>query len=90
MDGRQKRREGAKFTVPDMEGVEALREIRKADPGAKVIMCTAMRQKTRSSSRSIGGAVDFIVKPIRGPRVLEAVTKALSRQNKIGMPLMCS
>lgn len=45
MVGRQKRREGAKFTVPDMEGVEALREIRKADPGAKVIMCTAMRQK---------------------------------------------
>lgn len=77
------------ITMPDMEGVEALREIRKADPGAKVIMCTAMGQKTMIIESIKWGAVDFIVKPIQGPRVLfKPLRRRCSRQNKIGMPLM--
>jgi two-component system chemotaxis response regulator CheY len=65
------------ITMPEMEGVEALREIRQIDSAAKVIMCSAMGQQRMVVEAIQSGARDFIVKPFQGPRVLDAVAKAM-------------
>ena len=65
------------ITMPEMEGIEALRLIRGTDPGAKVIMCSAMGQQRLIVEAIQSGARDFIVKPFQSDRVLEAVTKVM-------------
>ena len=73
------------ITMPVMEGLEALRQIRKYDPFAVVIMCSAMGQKPMVIDAIKMGAKDFIVKPVQQDRVLEAVSKALGLENhKVG------
>ncbi len=65
------------ITMPDMDGIEALRRIRTVDPGAKVMMCSAMGQQGMVIDAIQAGAIDFIVKPFQADRVIEAVRKAL-------------
>ncbi|MFV9509848.1 response regulator [Tepidibacillus sp. LV47] len=65
------------ITMPEMDGITALREIKKIDPNAKVIMCSAMGQQAMVIDAIQAGAKDFIVKPFQSDRVLEAITKAL-------------
>lgn len=65
------------ITMPEMDGITALREVRRIDPTAKVIMCSAMGQQSMVIDAIQAGAKDFIVKPFQPERVLEAVTKAL-------------
>ena len=65
------------ITMPEMDGIQALKEIRKADAGAKVIMCSAMGQQAMVIEAIQAGAKDFIVKPFQADRVLEAVKKVL-------------
>jgi two-component system chemotaxis response regulator CheY len=66
------------ITMPDMDGITAVKEIRKADPSANIIMCSAMGQQAMVIDAIQAGAKDFIVKPFQPDRVLEAVRKALS------------
>jgi len=66
------------ITMPEMDGLSAVREIRRIDPSAKVIMCSAMGQQAMVIDAIQAGAKDFIVKPFQPDRVLEAVGKALS------------
>lgn len=63
------------ITMPEMDGLTALKEIRSHDPGAQVIMCTAMGQKGMVVEAIQAGAKDFIVKPFQPDRVLEAMGK---------------
>lgn len=65
------------ITMPDMDGIEAVKQIKAFDPGAKVIMCSAMGQQTMVMDAIRAGARDFIVKPFQADRVLEAIKKAL-------------
>ena len=65
------------ITMPEMDGIQALKEIRKTDAGAKVIMCSAMGQQARVIESIQAGAKDFIVKPFQAERVLEAVKKVV-------------
>jgi two-component system chemotaxis response regulator CheY len=65
------------ITMPIMDGLTALREIRAFDPEAKVIMCTAMGQKNMVVEAIKSGARDFIVKPFQSNRVLESVNRVL-------------
>jgi len=65
------------ITMPEMNGIEATREIKKYDPNAKVIMCSAMGQQAMVMDAIKEGAIDFIVKPFNAERVLEALGKAL-------------
>ncbi|RBP46785.1 chemotaxis protein CheY [Garciella nitratireducens] len=65
------------ITMPEMDGIEAVKEIRKIDPNAKIIMCSAMGQQAMVMDAIQAGAKDFIVKPFQGERVLEALNKAL-------------
>lgn len=65
------------ITMPEMDGIAAVKEIKKIDPNAKVIMCSAMGQQAMVMEAIQAGAKDFIVKPFQGDRVVEALTKAL-------------
>ena len=51
------------ITMPEMDGIQALKEIKKQDAGAKVIMCSAMGQQAMVIESIQAGAKDFIVKP---------------------------
>ena len=65
------------ITMPEMDGIAVLKEIRKIDPNAKVIMCSAMGQQAMVTVCIQAGAKDFIVKPFQTERVLEAVQKCI-------------
>lgn len=65
------------ITMPEMDGITAVKEIKKLDPSAKVIMCSAMGQQAMVIEAIQSGARDFIVKPFQADRVLEAVRKAV-------------
>jgi two-component system, chemotaxis family, chemotaxis protein CheY len=66
------------ITMPEKDGLEALREILVADPAARVVMCSALGQETKVLESIRAGAKDFVVKPFQPDRVLEAVDKALA------------
>jgi len=65
------------ITMPEMDGIQALKKIKEIDPGANVIMCSAMGQQAMVIESIQSGAKDFIVKPFQADRVLEAVQKAV-------------
>jgi two-component system chemotaxis response regulator CheY len=66
------------ITMPEVDGLEALKMIREADPNAKVIMCSAMGQQGMVMDAIRAGAIDFIVKPFDTERVIKALDKAFS------------
>jgi len=63
--------------MPEMGGIDAVREIIKLNPGAKILMCSSMGQQSLVVEAIQAGAKDFIVKPFQPSNVLEAVKKAL-------------
>ncbi len=63
------------ITMPEMDGVEALKKIRQYDPGANIIMCSAMGQQAMVNEAIRFGAKDFVVKPFQAERILEALKK---------------
>jgi two-component system chemotaxis response regulator CheY len=65
------------ITMPEMDGIAALKEIKKLDPNAKVVMCSAMGQQAMVIDAIQAGAKDFIVKPFQPDRVIEAIKKTL-------------
>jgi two-component system chemotaxis response regulator CheY len=65
------------IVMPDMGGIDAVREICKLDPDAKVLMCSAMGQQALVVEAIQAGAKDFVVKPFQPSRVLEAVQRVL-------------
>lgn len=65
------------ITMPEVDGIQAVKEIKKIDNAAKVVMCSAMGQQAMVIEAIQAGAKDFIVKPFQADRVLEAVKKVL-------------
>lgn len=65
------------ITMPEMEGIEAVKQIRSQHPAAKIIMCSAMGQQGMVVQAIQAGAKDFVVKPFQSDRVLESLKKAL-------------
>ncbi|MGI5911158.1 MAG: response regulator [Syntrophomonadaceae bacterium] len=65
------------ITMPEMDGIAAVREIKAIDSSARIIMCSAMGQQAMVIDAIQAGAKDFIVKPFQPDRVLEAVSKAI-------------
>jgi len=65
------------ITMPNMDGLEALKAIRGADPNASIVMCSAMGQESMVMDAVRSGAKDFIVKPFKPDRVLKTVTSIL-------------
>ena len=66
------------ITMPEMDGLTALKELRKIDPAAKVIMLTALGQESVVLEAVKSGAKDFVVKPFEQDRVMSAINKLLS------------
>lgn len=65
------------IVMPDMGGIDAVREIVSFDPGARVVMCSAMGQQALVVDAIQAGAKDFVVKPFQPSRVLEAVQRVI-------------
>ena len=66
------------IVMPEMGGIDAVREIRKLDPNAKILMCSAMGQQALVVEAMQAGARGFVVKPFQPARVLEAVQQLLA------------
>jgi two-component system chemotaxis response regulator CheY len=64
------------ITMPDKDGLAALREILTIDSNARVIMCSALGQESKVLEAVKAGAKDFVVKPFKPDRVLDAIAKA--------------
>ena len=73
------------ITMPNMNGLEAMRKILAFDTKARIIMCSALGQQNLIVDAIRAGVKDFIVKPFRPERILSAIQKALGEQ-KNGMP----
>ena len=65
------------ITMPEVDGIQAVKEIKKINSSAKIIMCSAMGQQAMVIEAIQAGAKDFIVKPFQAERIIEAVKKVL-------------
>lgn len=65
------------ITMPEVDGIQAVKEIKKIDNSARIIMCSAMGQQAMVIEAIQAGAKDFIVKPFQAERIIEAVKKVL-------------
>ncbi len=65
------------ITMPELDGIQAVKEIKKINSNAKIIMCSAMGQQAMVIEAIQAGAKDFIVKPFQADRVVDAVKKVL-------------
>src|SRR5262249_8428508 len=65
------------ITMPEKDGLTALREILSLDAGARVIMCSALGQEAKVLEAIKSGAKDFVVKPFQPDRVVDAIGKAM-------------
>lgn len=63
------------ITMPEMDGLTAIKELRKKHPDANVIMCSAMGQQSMVIDAIQSGAKDFIVKPFQADRVIKCLSK---------------
>nr|WP_325240290.1 response regulator [uncultured Oscillibacter sp.] len=67
------------ITMPDMDGVSALKRIKEIDAQARVIMCSAMGQQAMVAQAIQYGAKDFVVKPFEESRILAAIDRVLGK-----------
>ncbi len=67
------------ITMPDMTGIEALRQIRAFDPGAKVVMISAMGQESMVKEAILSGAKSFIVKPYKEEHITQTLLKVATK-----------
>lgn len=65
------------IAMPNMNGIQALTEIKKIDDGAKVVMCSIMGQKSIVIESIRAGAIDFIVKPFHADRIIQVLNRIL-------------
>lgn len=68
------------ITMPEMDGIDAVKAIRSMDSSASIIMCSAMGQQSMVMDAIQAGAKDFIVKPFQQDRLLQAIERVLSRK----------
>lgn len=63
------------ITMPEMDGLEAVRAIVAADAQARIVMCSALGQQSLVLESIQAGAKDFVVKPYDPTRVLRAIDR---------------
>lgn len=66
------------ITMPEMDGISALKAIRAMDPSARVLMVSAMGQEKMIIEALDAGALDFLVKPFQPTKVVTTVQKCLA------------
>lgn len=67
------------ITMPELDGIGAVKQIKAVDPNAKIIMCSAMGQQAMVLESIQAGARDFIVKPFQADRIIDAIGKCVGR-----------
>lgn len=67
------------ITMPEMDGVNALKRIKEIDPQANVVMCSAMGQQAMVAQAIQAGAKDFVVKPFEESRIIAAIDRILGK-----------
>ncbi|OOB77518.1 MAG: two-component system response regulator [Epulopiscium sp. Nele67-Bin001] len=65
------------ITMPEVDGIQAVKQIKEFDANAKVVMCSAMGQQAMVIEAIQSGAKDFIVKPFQADRIIEAIKKVI-------------
>lgn len=65
------------IVMPQLDGIEATREIMTSHPEAKIVMCTAVGQQAKVLEAMKAGAKGYIVKPFQAPKVVEEINKVL-------------
>lgn len=65
------------ITMPNMNGLEALKAIRSKDAQANIVMCSAMGQEAMVLEAVQAGIKDFIVKPFKEDRLIKTVNNIL-------------
>ena len=68
------------ITMPGMDGIEALKELKAIDPKVKVIICSSMGQQAIIAEAIQSGALDFVTKPFKEDQVIAALDKVVARQ----------
>lgn len=63
------------ITMPEMNGLDALKTIMQLDPEAKIVMVSAMGQQSMVKQAIISGAKSFIIKPFREEQVIKTLQK---------------
>jgi two-component system chemotaxis response regulator CheY len=66
------------ITMPEMDGITSVKQIRALYPQAKIIMCSAMGQQPMVLEAIQAGAKDFIVKPFQADRVIDSINKVIA------------
>lgn len=66
------------ITMPEMDGLQATKEIMLNYPMAKIIMCSALGQNTKVIEAIQAGAKDFIIKPYKEEVVIKKITQVMS------------
>ena len=66
------------ITMPEMDGIEAVREIKAIDSDAKIIMCSSMGYQEKVVDAINAGAADFIVKPYESAKVIASIKKVMN------------
>ena len=66
------------ISMPEMNGIEALKRIKVLDPDAKAIVCTAIGQQVKLAEAIEAGALEFIVKPFEAAQLMQAIDKVMS------------
>jgi two-component system chemotaxis response regulator CheY len=64
--------------MPEMNGIDAVRQIIASDPQARIVMCSALGQQALVQDAIAAGAKDFLIKPFNPSRVIEVINKVLS------------
>lgn len=65
------------ITMPDMDGIQAVKELLKVSPKSKVIMCSALGQKNMVLEAIRSGAKEYVVKPFEKSRLMEAIQRVM-------------
>ena len=69
--------------MPEMNGIDAVKNIIASDPQAKIVMCSALGQQALVQDALGAGAKDFLIKPFNPSRVVEVMTKILNQVSKV-------
>jgi two-component system chemotaxis response regulator CheY len=69
--------------MPEMNGIDAVREIIAIDAKAKIVMCSALGQQALVQDALTAGAKDFLIKPFNPSRVIEVVAKVLNQTSNV-------
>lgn len=69
--------------MPEMSGIDAVKEIMSIDSNAKIVMCSALGQQALVQEALAAGAKDFLIKPFNPSRVVEVISKVLGQNVSI-------